>query len=71
MNIGLKPTVDESQKRTIEIHLFNYEKDIYGQDLRTKVIERIRDELKFSNLDDLKSQILKDNEKAKKILGSL
>ena len=70
MNIGYKPTVNEGQKRTIEIHLFDYEKDIYGQNLRTKVIERIRDEVKFNSLKDLKSQILKDNEKAKKILES-
>lgn len=68
MNIGFKPTVDEDQKRTVEIHLFDYEKDIYGQDLRTKVIERIRDEVKFNSLKELKSQILKDNEKAKIIL---
>ena len=68
MNIGFKPTVDEGQKRTIEIHLFDYEKDIYGQDLTVKIIERIRDEVKFKSLKDLKSQILKDNEKAKKIL---
>ena len=70
MNIGYKPTVDKGQKRTVEIHLFDYEKDIYGQNLRTKVIERIRDEVKFNSLKDLKSQILKDNEKAKKILES-
>ena len=70
MNIGFKPTVDEDQKRTVEIHLFDYEKDIYGQDLRTKVIERIRDEVKFNSLKELKSQILKDNEKAKIILES-
>ena len=70
MNIGYKPTIDEGQKRTVEIHLFDYEKDIYGQDLRTKVIERIRDEVKFNSLKELKSQILKDNEKAKIILES-
>jgi riboflavin kinase/FMN adenylyltransferase len=70
MNIGFKPTVDEGQKRTVEIHLFDYEKDIYGQDLRTKVIERIRDEVKFNSLKELKNQILKDNEKAKIILES-
>ena len=70
MNIGFKPTLDKSKIRTIEIHLFDYEKDIYGQDLRTKVIERIRDEVKYNSLKDLKSQILKDNEKAKKILRS-
>ena len=68
MNIGFKPTVDEGKKRTVEIHLFDYEKDIYGQDLRTKVIERIRDEVKFNSLKELKSQILKDNEKAKIVL---
>jgi riboflavin kinase/FMN adenylyltransferase len=70
MNIGFKPTVDEGQKRTVEIHLFDYEKEIYGQDLRTKVIERIRDEVKFNSLKELKNQILKDNEKAKIILES-
>lgn len=70
MNIGYKPTVDKGQVRTIEIHLFNYEKDIYGVNLTSKVIERIRDEVKFSSLDALKSQILKDNVKANKILKS-
>ena len=69
MNIGFKPTINDGQKRTIEIHLFDYQKNIYRQLLRTKVIERIRDEIKFNSLKDLKSQILKDNEKAKKILG--
>ena len=70
MNIGFKPTVNEGQKRTVEIHLFDYKKDIYGKNLRAKVIERIRDEVKFNSLKELKSQILKDNEKAKKILES-
>ena len=70
MNIGFKPTVDEGQKRTVEIHLFDYEKEIYGQDLRTKVIERIRDEVKFNSLKEMKNKILKDNEKAKIILES-
>lgn len=70
MNIGFKPTVNKGKKRTVEIHLFDYEKEIYGQGLRTKVIERIRDEVKFNSLKELKSQILKDNEKAKIILES-
>ena len=70
MNIGYKPTVNKGEKRTIEIHLFNFNKDVYGLELRAKVIERIRDEVKFSSLEALKSQILKDNENAKKILES-
>tara|TARA_B110000858_G_scaffold7796_1_gene8399 strand:+ start:2558 stop:3490 length:933 start_codon:yes stop_codon:yes gene_type:complete len=70
MNIGYKPTVNKGEKRTIEIHLFDFNKDVYELELRAKVIERIRDEVKFSSLESLKSQILKDNENAKKILES-
>ncbi|MDB9989976.1 bifunctional riboflavin kinase/FAD synthetase [Flavobacteriales bacterium] len=70
MNIGYKPTVNKGEKRTIEIHLFDFNNDVYELELRAKVIERIRDEVKFSSLESLKSQILKDNENAKKILES-
>tara|TARA_B110000285_G_C15141751_1_gene631253 strand:- start:6750 stop:7682 length:933 start_codon:yes stop_codon:yes gene_type:complete len=70
MNIGYKPTVNKGEKRTIEIHLFDFNKDVYELELRAKVIERIRDEVKFSSLESLKSQIFKDNENAKKILES-
>jgi riboflavin kinase/FMN adenylyltransferase len=70
MNIGYKPTVNEGKKRTIEIHLFNFEKDIYGLNIRAKVIERIRDEVKFNSIEELKIQISKDNNKAKTILES-
>tara|TARA_B110000037_G_scaffold177369_1_gene202696 strand:- start:402 stop:1334 length:933 start_codon:yes stop_codon:yes gene_type:complete len=70
MNIGYKPTVNKGEKRTIEIHLFDFNKDVYELELRAKVIERIRDEVKFSSLESLKIQILKDNENAKKILES-
>ena len=70
MNIGYKPTLNKGEKRTIEIHLFDFNKDVYELELRAKVIERIRDEVKFSSLESLKSQIFKDNENAKKILES-
>ena len=70
MNIGYKPTVNKGEKRTIEIHLFDFNKDVYELEIRAKVIERIRDEVKFSSLESLKSQIFKDNENAKKILES-
>ena len=68
MNIGFKPTLNKLEERTIEIHLFNYEKDLYGTILKTKVIQKIRNEFKFKSLEDLKKQIIVDNEKAKKIL---
>ena len=68
MNIGVKPTLNKLEERTIEIHLFNYEKDLYGTILKTKVIQKIRNEFKFKSLEDLKKQIKIDNEKAERIL---
>ena len=68
MNIGFKPTLNKLEERTIEIHLFNYEKDLYGTILKTKVVQKIRDEFKFKSLEDLKKQIKIDNEKAERIL---
>lgn len=70
MNIGYKPTVNKGEKRTIEIHLFDFNKDVYELELRAKVIERIRDEVKFNSIEELKIQISKDNNIAKTILES-
>jgi riboflavin kinase/FMN adenylyltransferase len=68
MNIGFKPTLNKLEERTIEIHLFNYKNDLYGTILKTKVIQKIRNEFKFKSLEDLKKQIKIDNEKAERIL---
>jgi riboflavin kinase/FMN adenylyltransferase len=66
-NIGFNPTFHET-KRSIETHVFDFEKDIYGQPLRLHFVERLRDEMSFENPDDLVKQIHHDMEKAKKIL---
>ncbi len=59
MNIGVRPTVDGSE-RTIEINIFNFEKDIYGQKMRVYVNSYLRGEVKFAGLDELKTQLAKD-----------
>lgn len=56
MNIGIKPTL-KSNKQTIEVNLFGWEKDIYDQSIQIFVLKFIRDEKKFSSLNKLTNQI--------------
>jgi riboflavin kinase/FMN adenylyltransferase len=59
MNIGTRPTV-EGKSQTIEVHFFDFDKDIYNQHITIEIQEFIRDEHKFESLDELKNQIQKD-----------
>ena len=68
MNIGLRPTVD-GKKRTIEVNLFDFDEDIYGQRLRVHLIKHLRGEQKFNGLDALKEQLARDREQALEALG--
>jgi len=69
-NIGYSPTFDD-HLFTIEVHLLDYNNDLYGQDIRVDFIKRIRDEKKFSNIDELSQQIKKDIDSGRKILSNL
>lgn len=68
MNIGMRPTVDGT-KRTIEVNIFDFDEDIYGQTIRVYVKQYLRGEVKFSGLDALKEQLAKDKETAIKHLA--
>jgi len=59
MNIGVRPTVD-GHKKVIEVHIFNFDKDIYDQTITVQVFEFIRGEQKFDGLDALKNQLVQD-----------
>lgn len=63
-NIGIRPTVNGVQP-AIEVHLFNWQKDVYGAHVGVHLHKFIRNEQKFSNLDDLKKQIKLDVKQAK------
>ena len=63
MNIGVNPTVN-GEKETIEVHFFDFKKDIYDQKIQINLLERIRDEQKFESIEDLKTQLQKDKETA-------
>jgi riboflavin kinase/FMN adenylyltransferase len=60
MNIGFRPTVSQEQKQTIEIHLFDFQDNLYASHLKVSLYKRIRKEEKFVNLASLKSQLSKD-----------
>jgi riboflavin kinase/FMN adenylyltransferase len=63
MNIGYRPTV-QGTKRTIEVHYFDIQKNLYNQNLKVKVLHRLRDEFKFENIEMLKNQLFIDKEKS-------
>ena len=68
MNIGIRPTVD-GQKKVIEVHIFNFDQDIYEQYITVMVYEFIRGEVKFEGLDALKNQLGQDKITATAILA--
>jgi len=67
MNIGTRPTFD-GKKRTMEAHLFDFDKDIYGKELQVRFVKRIREEKKFSGKDELVAQLEEDEKRAQEIL---
>lgn len=71
MNSGIRPTFDKGDEIFREIHLFQFNEDIYGRRLRVYLIEKIRDEMKFSSVDALVAQIRADAEAAQSIIGKI
>ncbi|GEO08596.1 bifunctional riboflavin kinase/FAD synthetase [Segetibacter aerophilus] len=69
MNIGVRPTVDGST-RTIEINIFDFDQDVYGQKMRVSVCAYLRGEVKFAGLDELKNQLAKDKIEAQQKLSA-
>ncbi|MBW2449570.1 MAG: bifunctional riboflavin kinase/FAD synthetase [Deltaproteobacteria bacterium] len=67
-NIGYSPTFDD-HVFSVEVHILDFNENIYGQKIRVNFVRRIRDEKKFSNIAELSDQIKKDIVKARKILS--
>ena len=69
LNIGYRPTFNNQQKlRSIEVHILDFKKDVYSEEISVEFIDRIRDEKKFEGLEELKSQLKDDEQKTRKIL---
>jgi len=73
LNIGIRPTFTKSHSApvdpTIEVHLFDFNKPLYGEDLEIIFVKKIREEKKFKDACALKEQIKKDENRARRLLG--
>ena len=65
-NLGVRPTIAGFSKLNLEVHLFNFSKNIYGKHAHVTFLKKIRDEKKFENIDALKKQIQIDIDNVKK-----
>lgn len=68
LNIGNRPTVSGS-KKSIEVHILDFQKEIYGKNIRIMFLDFLRAQKKFANLIDLKTQLEKDRQMAAKFFG--
>lgn len=63
MNIGLRPTLNNGNKISIEVHIIDFNEDIYNHNVEIDLIAKIRDEKKFNGIDELIEQLQKDKMK--------
>jgi len=68
LNIGTRPTVTNSTERRLEVHLFDFNEDIYGKEVELFLLDRIREEKTFLSIDDLKTQLQKDEVNSRRII---
>ncbi len=68
-NVGNRPTLQGDDRFLLEVHLFDFDRDVYGKAVTVRFIQRIRDEKKFESFDQLRVQILRDAEAARVLLA--
>jgi riboflavin kinase/FMN adenylyltransferase len=59
-NLGVRPTLAEGMKPVLEVHLFDFDRNIYGSHVTVHFLHKLREERKFASLDELKTQIARD-----------
>ena len=68
VNLGYRPTVEQAKpERLLELHLFDLDREIYGEDVEVRFLRYLRAEQKFGSLDELKAQIARDVEQARAV----
>ena len=69
VNIGYRPTFDNGRQLSIEVNIFDFDDDIYGQDIALDFMGFLRLEFKMVSIDELRQQLTRDREKARKLLS--
>lgn len=70
LNIGHRPTVGGEHK-TIEVHIFDFDEDIYNSEISLEFIDHVRSEVKFDSVEELKQQLRRDEKQVRTILSEL
>ncbi len=68
-SLGVRPTVNQVSEPLLEVHLFDFDGDLYGQRMSVEFVGKLRDEQKFDGLDPLKAQMDRDARMARELLG--
>jgi len=68
-NLGRRPAVG-GKEPLLEVHFFDFEKDLYGQRLEVQFVAKLRDELDFGDIEDLVAQMKRDEQEARQVLAS-
>jgi riboflavin kinase/FMN adenylyltransferase len=69
VNIGTAPTIKEKSKKiTVEAHILDFKRRIYGRKMEIAFVRRLRDEVRFASENELKDQIARDVKRAERIL---
>ncbi len=69
-NIGVRPTVNPADDRLLEVHIFEFSGDCYGEDVDVEFAAFLRPEKKFRSIEALKDQIARDAAEASRLLGA-
>ncbi|MBT2968354.1 MAG: riboflavin biosynthesis protein RibF [gamma proteobacterium symbiont of Ctena orbiculata] len=68
-NIGNRPMVEGDHRYLLEVHLFNFDREVYGEHVSVEFVQKLRDEQCFDSFEVLRKQIVRDAEQAREILG--
>jgi riboflavin kinase/FMN adenylyltransferase len=71
LNMGMRPTVSNNGDFSVEVNIFDFDRDIYGKNIKVSFIGRIRGERKFEGLDELKTQLAKDKSASELIFSKI
>jgi riboflavin kinase/FMN adenylyltransferase len=69
-NVGTRPTVDGVEP-LLEVHIFDFDRDIYGAHIQVEFVAKLRDEVRFPDLETLREQMFNDADQAREILAAL
>lgn len=68
LNIGYRPTLNNGKERSIEVHILDFEGDLYGKGITVEFAHRLREERTFANTEELTEQLMRDEKKVRELL---